>query len=65
MLYEVKFLKDGQVLDRFTFEAATPRSLKRELTRIRSEFRARRPGAKEIMSVQASWDPANTGTQLP
>ena len=52
MLYTVEFLQDGTVLDRFTFRASSPVAIKQELARIRSEFRARRPGAKEIMSVQ-------------
>ena len=53
MTYEVEFLQDGKVLDRFSFEASTPHAFKQELARIRSAFQQRRPGAKQIMSVTA------------
>ena len=51
MVYTVAFLKDGAVIDRFVFTATGYPEFKKELTRVRSEFRARRPGSKEIMSV--------------
>jgi hypothetical protein len=50
-LYTVAFLKEGKVVDRFLFTADSLDAFKKELVRIRSEFRRRRPGLKEVMSV--------------
>jgi len=50
-LYTVAFLKEGKVVDRFLFTADSLDAFKKELVHIRSEFRRRRPGLKEVMSV--------------
>lgn len=39
------------MVDRFVFTAGNLVEFKKELARIRSEFRQRRPGLKEVMSV--------------
>ena len=64
MLYEVDFLKEGEVLDRFTITANTPLELKVELARIRLRFHSARPDAKELMSVTAvrAWSGASPVT---
>jgi len=51
VIYTVAFIRDGAVVDRFVFRAADLSVFKRELARIRAEFRQRRPGLKEVMSV--------------
>jgi hypothetical protein len=56
MVYTVAFLKDGGVIDRVVFTAAGYPEFHRELARVRSDFRSRRPGFKEIMSVTSGPD---------
>jgi len=54
VLYSVTFLKNGEAVDRFVFTATNLDTFKKELARIRSEFRQRRPGLKEVMSVTST-----------
>jgi len=56
MVYTVAFLKDGGVIDKFVFTATGHPEFHRELARVRSDFRVRRPGLKEIMSVTSVYD---------
>ena len=51
MVYTVAFLKDGGVIDKFVFTATGYPEFHKKLARVRFDFRLRRPGLKEIMSV--------------
>jgi len=51
MVYSVAFLKDGVAIDKFVFLADGYPEFMKELARVRAEFRTRRAGLKEVMSV--------------